>query len=128
MANCPYLSQAVVLGEGHKYAVALLTLDRDSLFQWAENHDHVGESYEALTQLPEIRRSIQRFVDRANSRLDRWETVKKFTILDHELDEQNGMVTESQKVRRDRVRAEYKETIAALYADEQSDSPEDARQ
>jgi long-chain acyl-CoA synthetase len=124
MANCPYLSQAVVLGEGHKYAVALLTLDRDALFQWAENHGHAGESYETLSQLPEIRNSIQRFVDRANTHLDRWETVKRFAILDHQLDEVIGMVTESQKVRRDQVRAEYRETIAALYADEQTASRE----
>ncbi|MDN6592335.1 MAG: AMP-binding protein, partial [Acidipropionibacterium jensenii] len=125
MANCPYLSQAVVLGEGHKFAVALLTLDREALFKWAENHGHAGDSYEKLTQLPEIRRSIQRFVDVANSRLDRWETVKRFAILDHELDGQKGLVTESQKVRRDQVRKRYKKEIEELYADEQTASRED---
>lgn len=125
MANCPYLAQAVVLGEGHKYAVALLTLDREALMKWGENHGHAGETYEQLTQLPEIRKSIQRYVDRANERLDRWETVKRFTILDHELDDQHGMVTESQKVRRDQVRNGYKAEIEALYADEQTASRED---
>lgn len=126
MANCPYLAQAVVLGEGHKYAVALLTLDREALMKWGENHGHAGETYEQLTQLPEIRKSIQRYVDRANERLDRWETVKRFTILDHELDDQHGMVTESQKVRRDQVRNGYKAEIEALYADEQTASRQDS--
>lgn len=120
MANCPYLSAAVVLGEGHKYAVALLALDRESLMAWAGRHGHEGEDYADLTREPEIRRSIQRFVDRANGRLERWETIKKFAILDHELDQEEGMVTESMKLRRDSVRRRYADEIAGLYAGEQS--------
>ncbi|GAE68746.1 long-chain-fatty-acid-CoA ligase [Cutibacterium acnes JCM 18909] len=49
MANCPYLSNAVVLGEGHKYAVALLTLDRDALMTWGKRHGKADASYAELT-------------------------------------------------------------------------------
>ena len=120
MGACPYLSQAVVVGEGHKYAVALLTLDHDSLMTWGSRHGHPEKSYAQLTGEPEIRASIQRYVDRANSRLERWETIKRFTILDHELDGDRGLVTENMKVRRGKVIDEYSDQIAAMYDDEQS--------
>ena len=120
MGACPYLSQAVVVGEGHKYAVALLTLDHDSLMAWGSRHGHPEKSYQQLSQEPEIRASIQRYVDRANTHLERWETIKKFTILDHELDGDRGLVTENMKVRRGKVIDEYAEEISAMYDDEQS--------
>ncbi|MDO4413086.1 long-chain fatty acid--CoA ligase [Cutibacterium sp.] len=118
MANCPYLSNAVVLGEGHKYAVALLTLEKDSLMTWGRRHGRPDASYAELTADPNVRRSIQRYVDRANSRLERWETVKRFAILDHELTEDSRSVTTSLKVRRGVVAKKYAAVVNEMYADE----------
>lgn len=124
MANCPYLSNAVVLGEGHKYAVALLTLEHDALMTWGRRHGHRDADYAELTAMPEVRRSIQRYVDRANSRLERWETVKRFAILDHDLSDDEGAVTTSLKVRRGVVARKYADLVDELYADEQTSSRE----
>ena len=122
MANCPYLSNAVVLGEGHKYAVALLTLDRDALMTWGKRHGKADASYAELTADPRVRRSIQWYVDRANSRLERWETVKKFAILDHDLTEDSHSVTTSLKVRRGVVAEKYAYLLDEMFADE-NDQP-----
>ncbi|MDN6593495.1 MAG: AMP-binding protein, partial [Acidipropionibacterium jensenii] len=115
MANCPYLAQAVALGEGHKYAVALLTLDPEKLAVWGRRHGHPQMSYAELTRQPEVRSTIQGYVDRANAHLDRWETVKKFAILDHNLDDEEGLVTTSLKVRRDVVANRYRDLWESLY-------------
>lgn len=122
MANCPYLSNAVVLGEGHKYAVALLTLDRDALMTWGKRHGKADASYAELTADPRVRRSIQWYVDRANSRLERWEAVKKFAILDHDLTEDSHSVTTSLKVRRGVVAEKYAYLLDEMFADE-NDQP-----
>ena len=69
-----------------------------------------------------MRRSIQRYVDRANSRLERWETVKKFAILDHELTEDSHSVTTSLKVRRGVVAEKYSDIVDEMFADENEQS------
>lgn len=119
MANCPYLSQAVALGEGHKYIVALVTLDPEKLALWGKRHGHPGVGYAELARMPEVHESIQHYVDRANAHLERWETVKRFAILDTELDDEEGMVTTSLKVRRNVVDNRYRDLWESLYdADE----------
>lgn len=121
-ANCPYVSQVVAVGEGRKYVSALLVLDRDSLLKWAKKRN-IDKDYAELTQLPEIRRSIDRFIDRANSKLERWETVKRYAILDHELSVDSGDVTPNMKVRRQRVIQRYADIVDSLY---DADVPADA--
>ncbi len=123
MANCPYLSQAVALGEGHRYAVALLTLDREKLELWGRRHGRAAMPYAELSRQPEVRASIQDCVDRANAHLERWETVKRFAILDHDLGDDEGLVTTSLKVRRNVVANRYRDLWESLY--EGDEVPED---
>ena len=114
-ANIPYVSQALVFGEQRKYVVALLTLDEDSLMKWGRNHGHPKATYEELSQLPEVHQSIERYMERANSKLERWETVKRFTILDHELSMEDGTVTATAKARRTVIARKYGHIIDAMY-------------
>ena len=123
-ANIPYISQAIALGEGRKYVVALVTLDPVALRRWGDKHGHDDLDYAALTQRPEIRHSIERFMTVANSHLERWETVKRFAILDHEFSVHDGGVTPNMKVRRSVVERKYAHIIDSLY---DLDPGEDAR-
>ncbi|HBY24472.1 MAG TPA: long-chain fatty acid--CoA ligase, partial [Propionibacteriaceae bacterium] len=61
---------------------------------------------------------IERFIARANSHLERWETVKRFTILDHEFTVDDGGVTPNQKLRRSIIVAQHQAEVEAMYADE----------
>lgn len=117
-ANIPYISQAVAVGDGRKYVSAILTLDAPALAKWAKNHGKEGLSYAELTQLPEIRRSIDRFMARANAKLERWETVKRYAILDHEFTVEQGDVTANMKVRRNIITEKYSDVADSLYDDE----------
>ncbi|MGQ4543785.1 AMP-dependent synthetase/ligase [Dermabacteraceae bacterium P13088] len=117
MAACPYFSQVMVVGEGRKYVSAVVTLDRDALTRWGANHGHEELDYAELTQLPEVKHAVTNYVERANRTLARWETVKKFVILDHELEVATGTVTPTMKVRRQAVMERYREEIDSLYND-----------
>ena len=117
-ANVPYISQAVAVGEGRKYVVALITLDPDSLRKWGANHGHADLSYAELSQRPEIHHSIERLMANANAHLERWETVKRFAILDHEFSVDDGGVTPNMKVRRNVVEQNYADVIDSLYDQE----------
>lgn len=117
VANVPYVAQAIAVGDGHKYIGALVVMDPDLLMRWGQRHGHPHDSYAELTQLPQIYRSVERLMARANDKLERWETVKKFAILDHELTVEAGAVTPSLKIRRMRVIQQHRDIVDALFDD-----------
>lgn len=114
-ANIPYVSQVVAIGDGRKYVSALLTLDHDSLMKWGKNHGHPDASYAELSQLPEIHASIEKLMARANAKLESWESVKKFAILDAEFSVEEGTATASMKVRRSIITDRFADVVESLY-------------
>lgn len=120
-ANIPYVSHVVAVGDGRKYISALFTLDPPAVANWAQRHGKEGLSYAELTQLPEMRASIDRFLARANAKLERWETVKRYAILDHELTVEAGGVTANMKLRRSQIAQTYADVVDSLYDAEPED-------
>jgi long-chain acyl-CoA synthetase len=59
---------------------------------------------------------VQGYVDELNKNLNRWETIKKWELLDHDLSVESGELTPSMKVKRNVVEENYKDTIKALYS------------
>lgn len=114
-ANIPYISQAIAVGEGRKYCSALFVLDPVLLRKWADKRGLGDKTYAELTQLPEIRESLTRQLAKANERLERWETIKRFAILDHELTVENDGVTPNMKIRRALVTEKHAALIESLY-------------
>jgi long-chain acyl-CoA synthetase len=60
---------------------------------------------------------VSKYVDDLNGQLNRWETIKKFDILDHDLTVESGELTPSMKVKRNVVEENHKHTIDAMYTD-----------
>ena len=76
-----------------------------------------GAPYEQVVTSDEVRAMVAGYVDELNSRLNRWETIKKFLILERDLSIESGELTPSTKVKRKAVEENYKEQIDALYRD-----------
>ncbi|RNM13858.1 AMP-dependent synthetase/ligase [Nocardioides pocheonensis] len=115
-ALCPYASQFMVFGDERNYCVALVTLDPDALMEWANEHGLSGKSYADLVATDEVVAMVQEYVDQLNLELNRWETIKKFRLLDHDLTVESGELTPSMKVKRNVVEDNHKHTIDAMYA------------
>ena len=114
-AKCPYASQMLVYGDGKNYATALVTLDPDAITGWAAQSGLAGKSYAEITQAPQTRELIQTHIDELNSHLNRWETIKRFTILDRDFTVDEGELTPSLKLKRKAVADKYKGHLEALY-------------
>lgn len=112
---CPYVSQFVVVGEGRNFASALVTLDPEATTGWAARNGMTGQAYADIATSDGVRAMMQGYVDELNSGLNRWETIKKFTILDHDLSVEDGEITPSLKVRRKVVTDRYQEQVEDLY-------------
>ncbi|WP_435742099.1 AMP-dependent synthetase/ligase [Nocardioides sp. SYSU DS0663] len=115
-ALCPYTSQFMVFGSERNYCVALITLDPDAMAGWAEENGMSGKSYAEIVSSAEVQKMVGGYVEELNARLNRWETIKKWEILDHDLTIESGELTPSMKVKRNVVENNNQERIAALYA------------
>jgi long-chain acyl-CoA synthetase len=113
---CPYASQFMVFGEGRNFAAALLTLDADSISGWAKDHGLRDTSYEELTESEAVHEMIDEHVKKLNASLNRWETIKKWALLDHELSVEGGELTPSLKVKRGVIAEQNKETLDGFYS------------
>lgn len=111
---CPYVSQFMVYGADHNFVTALVTLDPDAIKEWAELHGVSGD-YRAIVTSKEAHDMVQVYVDNLNVNLNRWEQIKKFTILDHDLTIEDGDLTPSLKLRRKAVSEKYQNTLDSLY-------------
>jgi long-chain acyl-CoA synthetase len=113
---CPYASQFMVFGEGKNFAAALVTLDEDSISGWAKDNGLGDKSYEDLTKSDAVHDMIDDHVKKLNASLNRWETIKKWAVLDHDLSVDGGQLTPSLKVKRGVVAEQNKETLDGFYS------------
>jgi long-chain acyl-CoA synthetase len=113
---CPYAGQFMVFGEGRNFAVALVTLDADSISGWAKDHGLGDAPYEELTKSDAVHDMIDEHVQKLNASLNRWETIKKWAVLDHDLSVDGGQLTPSLKVKRGVVVEQNKETLDGFYS------------
>jgi long-chain acyl-CoA synthetase len=114
-AVCPYASQFIVFGAERNYCTALVTLDPDSLATWAEENGQVGTSYAELVASDDVQKMVGEYVEQLNAQLNRWETIKKFKLLDHDLTVESGELTPSMKVKRNVVEQSNKDLIDSMY-------------
>ena len=115
-ALCPYLGQVLVHGNARNFCSALVTLDPESIPQWAEDRGIHGKSYLELTRHSDATAMIQAAVDKLNGEINRWETIKKFSILPKDLSLEEGDLTPSMKVKRKAVEAKYADLLDGFYA------------
>jgi long-chain acyl-CoA synthetase len=115
IALCPYASQFLVFGEGRNYCVALISLDPDVITGWAADRGIADASYAELAKSQAVHELIDEHVRRLNEGLNRWETIKRWAVLDHDLSVDDGELTPTLKVKRSIVAERYREVIDSLY-------------
>ncbi len=116
-AVCPYASEIVVYGEGHPYCTALVALDPEAIVPWSRANGLGHLSFADLAAHQQVRALVAGYLEETNSRLPRWETIKRFAILSRELTVEDGDLTPSLKLKRRAVAARHRDLLEALYDD-----------
>ncbi|HHU08986.1 MAG TPA: long-chain fatty acid--CoA ligase [Intrasporangiaceae bacterium] len=112
---CPYVAQLVVYGAERNFVSALVTLDPDAMQGWAAANGMADKSYAEIVTSPQAREMVQGYIDELNAGLNRWETIKRFTILDKDLTIEDGELTPSMKLKRKVVSEKYKDLLDSHY-------------
>jgi long-chain acyl-CoA synthetase len=111
----PHIQDAVVIGDGRKYLVALILIDEDNVTKYAQDNRIPFTTFADLTQNPDIQKLIEGEIAKVNKTLSRVETIKKFALLPRRFYEEDGDVTPTKKVKRRFVEKRYAQLIDQLY-------------
>jgi long-chain acyl-CoA synthetase len=115
LKDSPFIREAIVVGEGRKFLGGLIQIDFDSVGRWAAEQDLQYTTFRSLTQMPEVAALIQGVVDEVNARFARVENIRKFVLLEKELDHDDGELTATQKVRRSLINKKFARELEIIY-------------
>ena len=115
LKDSPHVREAIVVGEGKKFLGGLIQIDFDSVGRWAAERDLQYTTFKSLTQLPEVLELIGGVVNEVNSKFARVENIRKFVLLEKELDHDDGELTATQKVRRGTINKKFERELQSIY-------------
>lgn len=111
------IHQFMVHGDKRHYLTALVTLDRDQVIQFANEHQILFSEYSELVKNPKIIALVQQIIDEMNAELASFERIKKFVILPRDFSVEEGELTPSLKIRRKIIEQRYRKELDTMYAE-----------
>jgi long-chain acyl-CoA synthetase len=114
---CPLASQIVVHGDGRNFISALIALDTETAQVWAAGNGLAGKSFAEIAGSEQVRAVVQKAIDQLNTEVGRWETIKKFEILERDLTVEAGDLTPSLKLKRRAVEKRYADVLNGFYTE-----------
>jgi len=105
-----FIASATVFGDGKPYCVALIQPELPVLEEWSRREGRpVDLTSRAVLEL------FQQEIEAVNERLSKFETIKRFRLINDEFTVENGMLTPTFKVKRTKVQQRYEELIESMY-------------
>lgn len=115
MKSSPFIKECIVIADKRPYVSALVQLDLDTMRIWAEQHNISYTTYRSLAENSKVVEMIDAEIMKGNSKLARVEQIKRTYLLPKELDHDDGEVTATLKVRRNKIYEIYNAEIEGLY-------------
>ncbi|WP_298118486.1 long-chain fatty acid--CoA ligase [uncultured Aurantimicrobium sp.] len=113
----PVISQVVAVGDAKPFISALITLDSEMLPMWLTNNKmDPSMSIAEAAKNPAIIAEVQAAVDRANARVSRAESIRKFVILPIQFTEESGHLTPKMSIKRNVIVKDFAGEIEGMYA------------
>lgn len=110
------IAQVVVVGDRKPYLCALITLDPENLEELASAAGSSAKALEDLATDEKVRAYVERRIaEDCNTKVARYQTIKKFEILPHEFSVEGGELTPTMKLRRKIIDDKYGDIVAGFY-------------
>ncbi|MCL2040832.1 MAG: long-chain fatty acid--CoA ligase [Bacteroidales bacterium] len=114
-SESPFIENIVVVGEGEKFAAALISPDFAFLTTWCANHDIIFTTPEAIVKNPDVIKRFAKEVNRYNEFFADTEQIKKFDLIPDEWSQLTDILTPTLKVKRNLVKDIYKKNIRKMF-------------
>ncbi|MHC1778470.1 MAG: long-chain fatty acid--CoA ligase [Lentimicrobium sp.] len=110
-----FIDTLMVIGENQKFAAALVVPDFPHLRSWCAIKGISYTSDAEMIEVPRIKKRFQQEIDKFNKFFGATEQVKRFELIDHEWNVDNGELTASLKLRRRYINDKYAPVIMAIF-------------
>jgi len=115
LKGSPFVKEAIVVGDRRSYLAALIGIERDAVADWAARRGIAFTTYRDLTERPEVVDLVAAEVRRVNQDLSSVEQIKRFRLIPKELDQEDGELTATQKVKRGILQDRFRDLVETLY-------------
>lgn len=112
----PLILNAVLVGDKYKYISALIVPNFANVEAAARREGRTFASHEQLAADPWVHELVGGEIEKVNSRLAQYETIKRFALLDHDFTFDGGQLTYTLKLKRRVIAERYAKVIEGLYA------------
>ena len=112
----PYVTDAIVVGDGRQYLTCLVMLDQDNVAKFAQDRQVPYTDFASLTRTAEVVSLINTEIEAVNARLARVEQIKTFGIIEQLLTAEDEELTPTMKLKRKVVAQKYAALIERMYA------------
>jgi long-chain acyl-CoA synthetase len=117
LKESPFIEQVMVVGDGKKYASALIVPTFLAFNDWASKNGTSFKSNEEMIKNEQVIAEIQKHVDLINKDLAQFETIKKFRLLPKEWTIDSGQLTPKMSLKRKIIHAANLDLIESMYND-----------
>jgi len=111
----PFIGNAMVHGDKRKFLSALIVPDFERLEKFAKEQGIEYGSMSELVKHEKVVALMNERVEAVNNSLARYETIKKFAIMDKDFTLEDGEITPTLKVKRKVVSDKYKNILDSFY-------------
>jgi len=118
----PYIAQCMVFGADKPHNIALIIPDMQAVQAWAQAQG-MTETGDALVTHPKVRALLEQEVAKYNAEFKGYERIVDFVLDTDEMTIQNGLLTQTLKLKRRDVVSKYRPAFDSLYPAPASDRP-----
>jgi len=111
----PLIDSVAIFGDERPYLVALITLNRQELLEFAKRNNIKGD-VNAIIKNEAVRKYVKEVIDRVNEKRPSYERIHKFEIIPDEWTAETGELTPTLKVKKYEIYNKYKDIIEKLYS------------
>ncbi|HXW30056.1 MAG TPA: AMP-binding protein, partial [Xanthobacteraceae bacterium] len=111
----PFIGEAVVFGHERPFVAAMISINAETVGNWAERRGIVYTSFQELSAQARVRELVRNEVRKCNATLPPAAQIRRFLLLHKELDADDNEVTRTRKIRRRFVAEKYNAVVEALY-------------
>ena len=115
MLESPFINSIMVVGEGQKFAAALIVPNFEQVRVWSKDHQLTFANDIEMIQNKEVISLFRKEVDALNKSLGDYERVMRFELLPADFSAEKGEVTSTMKIRRNVIAEHYKDLIEGLF-------------
>lgn len=115
LRESPYIDNCIVIGENQKFVSSIIIPNIEKLHFWAAKHNIAFENNQQLIDEPKIIAKLHTEIENVNEQLAHHERIKREKIIYDEWTTGNGMLSQTQKLKRSAILSKYDSLIKEIY-------------